>query len=357
VTCSVILASFVPRDELDAAVRRELEAAYVALAAAEGLGRAETAMNPDGTRDAPAFILDEPEGAAALASKALRERWERARDRILLLLEVLHPDERLGDVARSLVDPEAVRRANAVEVLDSILPRELRRVFIPLVDESPRYLKLTAALGQVAVPARSRDGWVEALLADPSPWMVACAAYYAGQHRIGALAETLGRLRRSPSPVVAETAAVALTRLSSDPVEPTTMTTVEKVLFLKGIDLFSALAGEDLAEIARIAEEVARDQGEAILTEGEHGDALYFIIDGRVAVQKGGKTLAELGQRDVLGEMALLDPGPRSASAVALSDVTMLSIGREDFDDIMRDRPEVPIGVMKVLVRRMRATM
>ena len=71
-------------------------------------------------------------------------------------------------------------------------------------------------------------------------------------------------------------------------------------------------------------------------------------------MKKGDKLLAELGERDVLGEMALLDPGPRSASAVALTDVTLLSIGRDDFDDIMRERPEVPIGVMKVLVRRLR---
>jgi CRP-like cAMP-binding protein len=132
------------------------------------------------------------------------------------------------------------------------------------------------------------------------------------------------------------------------------MTTVEKVLFLKGIDLFAALAGEELADIAKIAELVEKDAGETILVEGEHGDALFFILEGRVAVKKGERLLAELGERDVLGEMALLDPGPRSASAVALGDVTMLSIGRDDFDDIMRERPEVPIGVMKVLVRRLR---
>lgn len=132
------------------------------------------------------------------------------------------------------------------------------------------------------------------------------------------------------------------------------LTVVEKVLFLKGIDLFSALAGEDLAEIAAITEEVTRDRGEVILTEGEHGDALYFVIEGRVAVKKGAKVLAELGEREVFGEMALLDPGPRSATVEALDDVTLLAIARDDFDDLMRERPEVPIGVLKVLVRRLR---
>jgi CRP-like cAMP-binding protein len=132
------------------------------------------------------------------------------------------------------------------------------------------------------------------------------------------------------------------------------MTVVERVLFLKGIELFSTLAGEDLAAIAGIAEEVERDQGEAIVVEGEPGDALFFVVSGKVAVEKGGRVVAELGEREVFGEMALLDPGPRSATVRAASDVLLLSIAREDFDDIMRDRPEVPIGVMKVLVRRLR---
>lgn len=132
------------------------------------------------------------------------------------------------------------------------------------------------------------------------------------------------------------------------------MTVVERVLFLKGSELFSTLAGEDLAAIAGIAEEVERDQGEAVVVEGEPGDALFFVVSGRVAVERGGKAVAELGEREVFGEMALLDPGPRSATVRAATDVVLLSIAREDFDDIMRDRPEVPIGVMKVLVRRLR---
>ena len=132
------------------------------------------------------------------------------------------------------------------------------------------------------------------------------------------------------------------------------MTIVEKVMFLKGIDLFSALSAEDLAEIAAISEEVTRDEGDVILTEGEHGDVLYFVLEGRVRVKKGSKIIAELGAREIFGEMALLDPGPRSATVEAVSDVILLSIGRDDFDDIMRERPEVPIGVMKVLVRRLR---
>ena len=132
------------------------------------------------------------------------------------------------------------------------------------------------------------------------------------------------------------------------------VSTIEKVLFLKGVDLFAALAGEDLAEVALVTSEVASSAGDIVVAEGEPGDALYFIVDGRVAVKRGGRLIAELGARDVFGEMALLDPGPRSATVEALTDVTLLVLGRDDLDDLMRERPEVPIGILKVVVGRLR---
>ena len=52
--------------------------------------------------------------------------------------------------------------------------------------------------------------------------------------------------------------------------------------------------------------------------------------------------------------MALLDPGPRSATVEALTDVLLLVLGRDDLDDLMRERPEVPIGILKVVVGRLR---
>ncbi|HEY3805988.1 MAG TPA: cyclic nucleotide-binding domain-containing protein [Kofleriaceae bacterium] len=134
------------------------------------------------------------------------------------------------------------------------------------------------------------------------------------------------------------------------------MTTVEKVLLLKGIDLFAAVPADELAAIARIAEEVRLDAGEPVIREGELGDALYFVVDGRAAVHKSGRQLAELGHRAVFGELALLDPGPRSATVEAVTDLHLLKIGRDEFVEILASRPEVPLGVIKMLARRMRET-
>ena len=105
------------------------------------------------------------------------------------------------------------------------------------------------------------------------------------------------------------------------------ISTVEKVLFLKSIDLFRALPSEELAQIAEIAEEQPLASGDQVFGEG-----------------------------DVFGEMAVLDSEPRSASVTAVEDSVMLKIGRDDFRDILGERPEIAMGVMKVLNRRLRET-
>ena len=134
------------------------------------------------------------------------------------------------------------------------------------------------------------------------------------------------------------------------------ITTVEKVLFLKSIDLFRALPSEELAQIAEIAEEQPLAAGDPVFGEGEPGDALYLIVEGRVKVHKGDKQLVQLAVRDVFGEMAVLDSEPRSASVTVIEDAVVLKIGRDDFRDILSERPEIAMGVMKVLTRRLRET-
>ena len=134
------------------------------------------------------------------------------------------------------------------------------------------------------------------------------------------------------------------------------ISTVEKVLFLKSVDLFRALPSEELAQIAEIAEEVPLAAGDRVFEEGEPGDSLYLIAEGRVRVHKGDKELVRLSIRDVFGEMAVLDSEPRSASVTVTDDAVLLKIGRDDFRDILGERPEISMGVMKVLTRRLRET-
>ena len=132
------------------------------------------------------------------------------------------------------------------------------------------------------------------------------------------------------------------------------ISTVEKVLFLKGVDLFKSIAGEELSHIARITDEVEIGNAETIFKEGDQGDAMYLIVDGKVKVHSGEQVFAELGSKQVFGEMSILDAEPRSATVTSLSELTLLKIQRDDFAEILAAKPEISQGIIKVLTRRLR---
>ena len=132
------------------------------------------------------------------------------------------------------------------------------------------------------------------------------------------------------------------------------ISTVEKVLFLKGVDLFKTIPGEELSYLAQITEEVEYAPAQMVVKEGDQGDAMYLIVDGQVKVHRGEHTLAELGQKQCFGEMSILDAEPRSATVTSLTDLTLLKIQRDDFTEILAEKPEISQGIIKVLTRRLR---
>ena len=125
---------------------------------------------------------------------------------------------------------------------------------------------------------------------------------------------------------------------------------LEKVLFLKQVSLFREIPAEDVAALLPIAEEVSFQTGDVVIREGDKGDALYLIVEGSIAISAGGvATGKRLGSRDVIGELSILTGDPRSVTCTAESEVLALRIDREPFWQLMRERPEVPIGLVKIL--------
>ena len=130
--------------------------------------------------------------------------------------------------------------------------------------------------------------------------------------------------------------------------------TLERVLFLRSVDLFRGLDGDELAPVAAIAAEEQREAGEDILREGELGDALYLVVEGQVRIHRGDQGLALLGPRESFGEMALLDPAPRSATVTAETDVTLLKLSEIDFRDLLEEKHQLALGLIRVLTHRLR---
>jgi len=132
------------------------------------------------------------------------------------------------------------------------------------------------------------------------------------------------------------------------------ISTIEKVLFLKSVDLFSQIPGEDLAQIAQITQEVYFEQDQCIIKQGDIGDCLYLIVEGEVKVLTDEREVTRLGEKECVGEMSILDSESRSASVFSVTDVVLLKIKQEDFYEMISERSEIAQGVIAVLTRRLR---
>jgi CRP/FNR family cyclic AMP-dependent transcriptional regulator len=132
--------------------------------------------------------------------------------------------------------------------------------------------------------------------------------------------------------------------------------TIEKVLILKSATMFSYVADEALVDIAALLKPVDAPAGTTIIREQEMGSTLYIIVDVRVRVHRGGRTIAELGEREVFGELSVLDPEPRSASVEAVEDTRLFALRGDELDDLMTANPALVRGIVRFLCRRIRAT-
>ena len=129
------------------------------------------------------------------------------------------------------------------------------------------------------------------------------------------------------------------------------MAPLEKVLFLKQVPLFHEIAGEEIAAILPLAEEMTFENGTEIIRQNDSGDALYIIVEGEVDIAIDGRKIdGTLGSRAVIGELSILTGDPRAATCTAKSEVLALRIQRDPFWELMRERPEVTIGVVRILL-------
>ena len=140
------------------------------------------------------------------------------------------------------------------------------------------------------------------------------------------------------------------------------LTTIEKMMLLRQVPIFAELGADDLEELGTIVEERRVDAGKELFHEGDPGDAVYLIVKGWVCVFTGGgarpeRVLSELGPGACIGEMAVLDASPRSATVRAVKRTRTLRVPGEGFKRVMSERPEMSQAIVAELVKRMRGLM
>jgi signal-transduction protein with cAMP-binding, CBS, and nucleotidyltransferase domain len=130
--------------------------------------------------------------------------------------------------------------------------------------------------------------------------------------------------------------------------------TDHRLELLRRVPLFSALESDELAAVAAITEERDEPAGVTLTTEGRHEGYFYAIASGSVRIERGGRTIATLGDGDFLGEIALLDGGPRTATAVTDSACRLLVMTQQRFWRLLQDAPEIREAVLEEVGRRLR---
>ena len=252
------------------------------------------------------------EERAAFARDAL-VRAARTHGAIALgALAALAPDDAYGAALTGLRSRDRVQRANAVEALDAVGDRELVRPLLAIFED------LTPA-------DRATD--LTELRGDEDEWIRDVCAF--------------ATVRRTPM------GGAAMETLA-------TLPTMERILFLRHVPLFAELPPGDLKQIAAVAGEQLYEDGTFIAREGDAGNELLVIVDGEVGVVTGGAEIARRRRGEYVGEMAVLDGEPRSASLVARGTVRALRIGRRELETILRERPEASHAMLIVLTRRVR---
>ncbi len=143
-----------------------------------------------------------------------------------------------------------------------------------------------------------------------------------------------------------------------------TLTEIEKLVLLRQVPMFAELAPDQLEDLAEVVVERHFQPGADLCQEGEAGDAVFLLVKGRVKVFTGGgadgrpeRALSELGPGACIGEMAVFDAAPRSATVRALERTRSLTLPGDDFKALLGQRPEMAQVIIAELVRRMRGLM
>ena len=129
---------------------------------------------------------------------------------------------------------------------------------------------------------------------------------------------------------------------------------------LAHVDIFSTLTKKELQTLAKSSQERSYSAGKTIFSQGDTGTGLYVIKNGKIRItqaqnpDRAEQELTVLGLGDVMGEMALLDDLPRSATATAIEDVTALVLPVWEFRTALHSNPEIATKLLAVLSCRLR---
>jgi HEAT repeat protein len=267
----------------------------------------------------------EEEAGAGLLRAALDRELARSRDLVLSLLALIYPAQPILWARRHLAGLDEDKRAYALEVVETVCPKRVRDLFLPLLETSEP-AELLRRLGAASPPARMPVAARVAALA---------AGGFAGETRwLRTCAQHTGAATQNGDPM---------------------KLTVEKVILLKATDFFSTIEDDILAEVATTLVEQVAAPGERIIEQGERDSSLFVVVAGMLRVHDGATIVARLGTGEVVGDLSALVPDVRSVSVTAEEETSLLRMDHSTLMDLIEEHTEVAYGIIRFLVRRCRS--
>jgi CRP-like cAMP-binding protein len=123
---------------------------------------------------------------------------------------------------------------------------------------------------------------------------------------------------------------------------------------LAQVPLFSTCSRKDLQKLGKASDEIAVKAGKVLVEEGKPGHEFFLIEDGTAEVRRNNRKVATLGRGQFFGELSLLDRGPRSATVVADTDMTLVVLGQREFLGVIDEVPAMAHKLLAALAGRLR---
>jgi HEAT repeat protein len=290
----------------------------------------------------------------SLLVATLRHRESLSEERLIKAVGLFGNKRALDIVRKSLNAGDTSTRAAALEALETLGDPVITKEVLPILDRGGVFTTDSEQKMDISVV-------ISGLLESDDYWLRAISARVVSELDLKEYIPVLRKMKSDAVPLVKDAARNALAGLDGGAKMKTlrTLSTLDRILLMREIPMFSRLSPEDLEKIAEVAVEQLFPSQSVICYEGEHGDSLFIIVHGDVSViKKTGKDQTVLAVRkdgEFVGEMAILEsPSIRSATLQAATDVRMLVLDGASFKAILRDRPEVAISVLEHMSRRVR---
>lgn len=311
---------------------------------------------------------------------ALKHQIVKNQTRLLNLLSLIYPKDVISKVKFNLQEGDSIKKAYAFELLDNILDTEIKFDVFTILEDShledklskSKIIRSNLTINERIIEISKKDTKV-------SNWVKCALIYTIGSQKIIECSEYLKSAISFRHPMLKESAIWSMAKLNIELDDESylkikndinqnvsnalnyyfkgfkMLMILEKVMILKSVSIFESTPEEHLVEMINYIEDVNIKKDEIVFQKGDIGTSMYIIVDGEVKVHDGDTVFAILGDRSIFGELAALDPEPRTASITATKDTYLFKLEQKALYELMSENSDISKGIFHVLCTRLRA--